>query len=341
MKLKLTLIFITYSFGTLLAQQQPHYTQYVLNNFIINPAVAGIENYWDVKVSHRHQWVGLDGAPVTTYLTIQGPLKKSDYQRPVATSVRTPGENPRGTAYWNNYGATDPHAGVGLTILNDRTGPLNRFAAYATYAYHLPIAPKTSLSAGISVGIQNMSLNTSKLDFGSGNPVDPAVAGSGYLNTVKPDINAGLWLYSADYFIGLAAQQIVPTKLTYASSQVKVQDGRLIPHLFLTAGYRFMIDEDVTFLPSAMLKYVTPLPIGVDINAKFQFRDFIWAGGSYRYKDGFAAMLGVNVSQTFNFGYSYDITTSRLNTISKGTHEIMLGFLIGNNYEDWCPRNLW
>ena len=54
------------------AQQQPYYTQYILNNFILNPALAGIENYWDVKASHRHQWVGLDGAPVTTYITIRG-----------------------------------------------------------------------------------------------------------------------------------------------------------------------------------------------------------------------------------------------------------------------------
>jgi len=42
--------------------------------------------------------------------------------------------------------------------------------------------------------------------------------------------------------------------------------------------------------------------------------------------DGFAAMVGMNVSNTFNIGYSYDLTTSRLNTISKGTHEIIIGF---------------
>ena len=46
------------------AQQRPYYTQYIMNNFMINPAVAGIENYWDVKASHRMQWVGLQDAPV-------------------------------------------------------------------------------------------------------------------------------------------------------------------------------------------------------------------------------------------------------------------------------------
>ncbi len=121
------------------AQQRPHYTQYVLNNYIINPAVAGIENYTDVKISHRHQWVGLQGAPVTTYLTMHGPLKKSDYERETATSFHAQGENPRGAAYWQEYTRPEPHGGIGFTMINDRTGPLNRFAAYGTYAYHLGI----------------------------------------------------------------------------------------------------------------------------------------------------------------------------------------------------------
>src|SRR4028119_333752 len=109
------LVFCSASF----AQQLPHYTQYILNNFIINPAVAGIENYTDVKISHRHQWVGIDGAPVTTYLTIHGPLKKSDYERETATGFHASGENPRGKAYWQDYTRAEAHGGVGLTIINE------------------------------------------------------------------------------------------------------------------------------------------------------------------------------------------------------------------------------
>src|SRR3954471_5500574 len=121
MKRKLLLALVVCVIGSATySQQLPHYTQYVLNNFIINPAVAGIENYWDVKISHRHQWVGIDGAPVTTYLTVHGPLKTSDYDRETATTVHAAGENPRGKAYWEDYTAPDPHQGVGLTVLNDR-----------------------------------------------------------------------------------------------------------------------------------------------------------------------------------------------------------------------------
>src|SRR3978361_1571347 len=99
----LTIVLIILMVNFAHAQMRPGYTQYVLNNYIINPAVAGIENYTDVKLSHRHQWVGIDGAPVTTYLTIHGPLKKSDYERETATGFHATVENPRGKAYWQEY----------------------------------------------------------------------------------------------------------------------------------------------------------------------------------------------------------------------------------------------
>ncbi|MDP1843816.1 MAG: type IX secretion system membrane protein PorP/SprF [Sediminibacterium sp.] len=334
------LFLFCFVFVGLHAQQRPYYTQYIMNNYIINPAVAGIENYTDIKASHRMQWVGIQDAPVTTYLTIHAPLKKSAYERESATSFRARGENPRGTAYWRDYQAVEPHGGVGFTMINDKTGPLNRFAAYGTYAYHLGISPHTNLSAGISAGFTNMSLDASKLNFGTIN-VDPAVAGSGTLNRIKPDISAGLWLYSNNYFVGLSAQQIVPQNISFSDNSVSLTQGKLIPHLFLSAGYRMQVSDDVSFLPSALIRYVSPLPLGIDLNAKFQYQDILWLGASYRYNDGFAAMMGFNLSNTINIGYSYDLQTSKINTVSKGTHELLIGFMLGNKWGDWCPRNLW
>ena len=115
---------------TSFAQQRPYYTQYILNNYIINPAVAGIENYWDAKVSHRMQWVGLQDAPVTTYFSIQGPLKRSAYDVETPTSFHASGENPRGNAYWQDYQKAENHTGVGFAIIDDHTGPLSTLNAY-------------------------------------------------------------------------------------------------------------------------------------------------------------------------------------------------------------------
>lgn len=328
------------------SQQRPFYTQYVLNNYIINPAVAGIENYWDVKASHRHQWVGLDGAPVTTYLTLQGPVTKTDKVRSNPTSFRPAGENPRGHVFMEEYQSTDPHHGVGLTLLNDKTGPINRFTFYGTYAYHLPLNERVSMSAGVSVGIQNVSLKTGDLNFGPNYPVDPVVAGSADINNIKPDINLGLMFYSAEWFAGLGVQQIIPSKIGFnggklGGDSVTLLDGKLVPHMFLQAGYRMLLGDNFSLLPSFTAKYINPVPLSFDLNVKLQYQDLLWAGISARPSDGFAAMLGVNLNSSINIGYSYDYTTSLLNTVSKGTHEIVVGFLLGNKYGDWCPRNVW
>jgi len=319
--------------GFLHAQQQPYYTQYIMNNFILNPALAGIENYWDLKASYRNQWVGLNGAPKTMYLTIHAPLGKIDYDKRTPTTVPDEEAKSLGAKQFSmEYTAPPAQHGVGFSILNDKTGPLSRIAAYGSYAYHVPVGTRTTLSFGASIGIQEVKVDVNEVDFGQTNPVDPAVLTSGYLNKIEPDMNAGLWLSNPSFFLGASAQQIIPVPINASngaitSDSVTLLTGKLVPHMFFTAGYKILAGDDISVLPSVMLRYVQPLPIGVDINVKVQYQDLLWVGFSYRHQNGFAAMLGVNISSTFNLGYSYDYTTTELNTVSKGTHEIVLGFL--------------
>ncbi|HEX4851390.1 MAG TPA: PorP/SprF family type IX secretion system membrane protein, partial [Puia sp.] len=234
--------------------------------------------------------------------------------------------------FWMEYTAPPAHHGVGFTILNDKTGPLSRIAAYGSYAYHLPVGVTTSLSFGVSAGVQEVNVDVSSVDFGQANPVDPAALSSGYLNKLQPDMNAGLWLSNKNFFVGLSAQQIIPVpinsnKTSTSSDSVTLLQGKLIPHTFLTAGYKIIASENISILPSVMFRYVQPLPLGFDVNVKLLYQDLIWVGVSYRYQSGFAAMLGLNINSTFSLGYSYDYTTTQLNTVSKGTHELVLGFL--------------
>ncbi len=324
---------------SMMAQQKPQYTQYILNNYILNPALSGIENYTDVKISGRDQWVGLNGAPKTMYLTLHMPLGKKDFKTS-ATSYNVPGENPRGNAYWQNYTASEPHHGVGLSIVNDKTGLYNRFSANLSYAYHIGLSPRTNLAMGFAGGITKIGYDRSKAS--PTDPNDPAIGATGGTDNMvfktRPDLSAGLWLYSGDYFLGLSAQQIIPQKVSFLDDTLGF---KLVPHLFLTGGYRFLLNDDVNAIPSVMVKYVSPSDPQFDVNLKLQYRDLFWIGGSYRLKDGYAGMIGLNVGNTFNVGYAYDFTTSPLRTTSHGTHELVIGFLIGNKYGDTCPRNVW
>lgn len=321
------------------AQQRPHYTQYYLNNYLVNPAIAGIENYVDVKLGARQQWVGIDGAPSNFYLTVHGPLGKKD-GRQNAGSFSMKGENPRGKQYWEEYTATEPHHGVGLNVNNYKTGYISRTVATANYAYHIGVSAQTSLAAGFGLGVSGTSIDRTKIQLA--NPMDPVVSsGSGEWRKISPELNAGLYLYSASYFAGLSAQQILPTRYLLLDSSKNQSTS--VPHLFFNTGYRTMLTEDISFLPSVMFRYIASMPLYKDINVKFQYQDRIWIGGSFRFKQGIAGMLGVNISQKLNVSYSYDMSNSQflINTMQRGTHEIVLGFMLNNGYGDWCPRNIW
>lgn len=323
-----------------MAQAKPFYTQYILNNYILNPAVTGIENYTEIKLSNRNQWTGINGAPVTTYFSIHTPVGKTDL-RTSATSFEVPGENPRGQRLWEEYTAPDPHHGFGFTAMNDKAGYINRWSINATYAYHKPLSVKTTLSAGFSGGFTSVNLDRSKIELPNLDPDDPAIGiSTGELKKVKPEIGAGLWLYSAKYFVGLSVLNIIPGKAKFVTTDK--YGTSFTPNYFVTAGYRFSLTDEIMAMPSVMLQYWQPQLTGIHTNIKFQYLDNVWVGGSYRFSDmisGYSAMAGVNVSNTFNISYSYEVaTTSRLRTYTNNTHEIMLGFILGNKYSQKCPR---
>lgn len=328
------------------AQQKPVYTQYVLNNYIINPAISGIENYTDLKLSYRKQWVGIEGAPSTFYMTIHGPIGKKDY-RTNATSFAVPGENPRGRNYMEEYTAPAPHHGVGLTVISDKTGYISRWGAYATYAYHKGLNPRTTLSAGFLVGMSSVSIDASKIEWGAASYTrqeDDAVGYlSGSISKMRPEVGAGLWLYGADYYVGVSVLNIVPAKAKFGADSSKY-GSNFAPHFFATAGYKFFLNDDISMLPSVMVQYVKPITPQIFTGVKLQYQDKVWIGSNFRFGDqlgGFSAMAGLNISNTMNIGYAYDIAPNALSRYSRNTHEFMIGFLLGNKYDDSCPRQNW
>ena len=58
------------------AQQDPQYTQYMYNTINVNPAYAGSRDVMSIFGIYRAQWVGLDGAPVTSTASLNAPIGK-------------------------------------------------------------------------------------------------------------------------------------------------------------------------------------------------------------------------------------------------------------------------
>ncbi|WP_285009069.1 PorP/SprF family type IX secretion system membrane protein [Pedobacter faecalis] len=327
-----------------IAQQRPQYTQYIFNNFLLNPALSGIENYTDVKVGHRKQWTGINDAPQTSFLSAHWKFG-DDYLWRNPLSLPDHGDDPMSRNYMQNYTASPSHHGMGVMAVLDDIGPLSRLDAALTYAYHMQMAGQLNLSVGVSAGISRIGLDVAALNFGEDNPQDPAVRNA-IISQIKPDLGLGVWLYGARFFAGASVQQLLSQEMTFTNNP-NLQNapgyvsGKEVAHYFFTAGYRFFLLEDVAATPSMMLKKVKPAPASYDLNLKLAFKDRFWLGGSYRKDDAFAALLGVNFNKLINLTYSYDFTTSALNSVSNGSHEIVLGLQLNNVYEVLSTTRMW
>ncbi|MET4543247.1 type IX secretion system PorP/SprF family membrane protein [Pedobacter africanus] len=338
MSARIYFITLLMTYGVLCtAQQRPQYTQYLFNNYLLNPAISGIENYADVKAGFRKQWAGIEGAPQTSFLTAHWNLG-GGYLWRNALSLPDKGDDPMSRNYMQNYTSSPAHHGMGVTAVYDETGPLSRLDASLTYAYHLQLSNTFNLSVGIAAGISRIALDANALHFED--QINERAVSNQLLSQLKPDLGFGLWLYSGRLFAGASVQQVLSQKLSFTSDP-NYNSGKEVPHFFVTAGYRMYIDDVISATPSIMFKQVSPTPASIDVNLKMAFKDRFWVGGSYRKDDSFSALAGINISKLINLTYAYDFTTSGLNQVSNGSHEIVLGLQLNNVYEVFSGTRMW
>ena len=120
--LYIIILAIVTGFTGVRAQQMPQYTQYMFNDFVINPAIAGIYDYFQIRTNHRFQWVGLLDPPMTNSIALYGPHAKLDM-------------------------------GYGGYVYSDVTGPTSRAGITGSYAYNIAVAGDIRLSMGISLSL--------------------------------------------------------------------------------------------------------------------------------------------------------------------------------------------
>ena len=304
-----------------LAQQEAQYSQYMNNNYLLNPGATGVEDYIDVKFSYRTQWVGLQGAPKTYYASINSSLGKWR-----STSKRTLRDLRR------------PFHALGGLVYRDVTGPTSRTSAYVSYAYNLVLTPRLRAALGVSAGMQQFAVDGSQLQF-----FDPTTIAASDASRVV-DGAVGLWLYSPSVYVGVSSTQLLANKLnfSYGPDQLGVgaPGNSLRRHYFFTGGVRLPISRDWSLVPSVLVKAVSPAPLSVDLNAKLKYGDLLWAGVSWRAFDSAVAMVGFSYEQ-FTVGYSYDAGLSELNGYQAGSHEILIGLRLKKKAQVVCTNRFW
>jgi type IX secretion system PorP/SprF family membrane protein len=272
------------------AQQMPHYTQYMFNDFVINPAIAGVHDYYQIRTNHRFQWVGLLDPPMTNSIAFYGPHATLDM-------------------------------GYGGYVYHDVTGPTSRTGVTGSYAYNIAISGDMRLSMGLYASVMQYRIDGTQL-----NPAD--VSDPAILNMVStsylPDAGIGLYLYAEKFYAGLSVAQLLNNNIKIFDDKDGV--NRLKTHINLTGAYRFWLDQDWLIEPSIMIKGTVPQQLSFDITARVEWQRTLWGGFSYRNKDAVAIMVGYSFDESLFFGYAYDIGITELSKYNTGSHEIMIGY---------------
>ncbi|HNU56472.1 MAG TPA: type IX secretion system membrane protein PorP/SprF [Flavobacteriales bacterium] len=274
-------------------QQLPQLTQYQFNDYVFNPAVAGSRPFFELRSGHRYQWVGIQDAPRT--FTFSGTT-------PIGEKM-----------------------GVGGYLFTDIVGPTRRTGFQLSYAYHLQLTEDVKLSLSVSAGLLQFLIDGSKIQFHD--PNDP-VMDDQLRGDLLPDAKFGFYLYGERFWFGATAPQLLQNKV-YFLDETKETLSRMEDHYYAMGGYRFPVGEDWRIEPSVLVKYTSPVPAKIDLNAIVRYRNTFWLGAGYRTNDAYTAMVGYWLKKTFQFGYSYDIITSNLRNYSTGTHEVMLAITLG------------
>ena len=272
------------------SQQLPIFSQYLLNDYAYNPAIAGTQDFYDVKSNHRYQWVGITDAPRTYTLSINGPTKNKKM-------------------------------GFGGILYTDHVGPTRRTGFQASYAYHLNINSDIKLSLALSAGVLEWKLDGHKIELYD---LNDQVLVNNVMRSVVPDAKFGFLVYHKDWFVGGSIPNLLSSKLEFSNADYTGL-SKLKQHYYLHGGYVFHVNDDFDVEPSCMIKIVTPAPVQLDFMTKITWKNQLWLGLAYRTMDAASAMIGYLFKENILLGYSYDFTTSNLRNYSSGTHELMFG----------------
>ena len=294
MKRILSILVLLFAMNVVDAQQLSLTSQYMMNHYILNPAIAGTENFIPINLNIRNQWVNIKGAPVTQSLSAHGYL----------------GSN----------------LGFGGVFFNDVTGPTRRTGASISLAYHVRLNKDYTrkLSFGLGAVFFQHYINRELLTTDV--PEDMTIL-EGFNNQFCPDANFGIYFSQTDkFYVGFSIMNLLEVKKDLFSLSNKIKNPIERTYYF-NAGYRFKLGDNFGFEPSMLMQFQEQSPMQFDFNGRFGYKNMIWLGGSYRLKDAAVAMFSIDFKK-FALGYSYDITLSEIKKHSYGSHEINLVYRI-------------
>lgn len=290
-----------------MAQQAVQYSMYMWNKYAFNPAYAGLDNSLSITGVFRSQWSGLAGNPESQHLNAHMPLYIAG-------------------------------GGAGIALENDKTGSWKQTAVMLSYDYQVVMGDAGVLSLGLGAGYIQRELDGSLIrtpdgiyneETGTFEHNDPNLPfGTGSDRGAAPEVNLGAFYQGERLEIGISAMNLLENELSFSSLSF-----RSARNFYLYSGYKMDLGKKLSVQPSVLVKSDVD-QTQIDFSVLMTYNENIFGGASFRgynadSRDGVALIAGFKLSEKMSFGYSYDLTLSGLNTVSNGTHELMLNYNLG------------
>lgn len=311
MKRSVSLLMLLYLWlGTIYAQQDPQFTQYMYNTNIINPAYAGTQGDANITTLYRAQWVGLDGAPETQTFNLNTPL------------------------LLRQRGLTEQGLGLGLSFVNDNIGPSSEQFLAVDFSYRIQTSENTSLSFGLKAGGNLLNVDFTQLQIFD--PTEETFA-QNIESRFTPNIGAGIYYYSERWYTGASVPNLLETEHYDDIQQSTAKERQTF---YFIGGYVFEMSPDFLFKPAFLTRITSGAPASVDLSANFIYRNQLTLGASYRIDAAVSALAGFQINPTWFIGYAYDMDTTRLGNFNGGSHELFMRIDL-NWFGDklcGCPR---
>jgi len=277
--------------GWVTAQQTPQYTQFMLNNYGMNPAACGISNnHIEMLAGFRRQWVGFENSPSTSFFNIN-------------TYFGRKGSFNRG---WH---------GVGAYWQGDKMGSIIKVDDfYASYTYNMRLMRHGYIAFGMAAGARRYGFRITDVN-------DPVLTAKNIW--LYPDFIPGVKYYNNSWTFDLSVKQLYKFKVKQGGNMVG-SPSKLSPHLYFSASYKWWARSYLLVVHSVHLKYnFSSLP-SIDYNALAYLNKNFAVGISYRHMDAIAGIFQFRFDKLV-IGLAYDYTIAPYRIGFANSQEVMLG----------------
>ena len=296
-KIVLSLALLLLCIGSAVSQFDAQMSQYMFHTSSFNPAAVGEGDMIQLTGQHRLQWLGMPNGGQTTFFSINSPLKLQGINQ-----------------------------GVGLNFLNDKVGQFTNQAFHLQYAYKKKLGAGV-LSAGvelgfISLGFRGDSVLNHPITLGDYHDMtaDPEIPKTAVVG-MSFDMTVGAYYSTPNYYAGVSLIHLNNPTVDWGDRS----KFRQAATMYLTGGYNWVIpDSKFVFKPSTLIQ-TDFSSTQWDLTARAEYDSKYWGGLSYRL-NAIVVLAGINIAGGLSIGYSYDLPTSEILSVSSGSHEFMLQY---------------